>query len=190
MYACPFTSNIFFACQVHCRKKWYDGYPEPLKFWPTISTSATPPVIMMQTSSTNDCCRLEATSICLIVYKCFLHCCPLMSLRKTFVSARADTRRRSGVSCDLIMWRTVFPIGHFKIFKLAGKKESHMQALAQILSGCSGFTWLPTVLTSNFKRERLHSSTYVHMWKRTCNRIINAILLILQMLSYFFCLRC
>lgn len=102
-------------------------------------------------------------SLCL--YKCLLHCCALMSLRKTFVSAWADTRRRSGVSCDLIMWRTVFPISRVKQFLICQekkkKKRTHMQELAQVLWCCCVLTRLPTVLTSNFNKERAFAFKYI-----------------------------
>lgn len=89
MYACSFTSsiclpgfiagngslmdsqNLFKFAQLFLRLH-FQLFPTP------------PPVIMMQTSSTNDLLQVGNSHVHLshCLYQCLLHCCALMSLRK------------------------------------------------------------------------------------------------------------
>lgn len=184
MHAWPLTRSIFLACLGSLQEKVVgvnavgavDGRYSGTEFWTTGTDTQNllnfgPRFLHLQPPGYYDADIFHKwllqvgnshihSSHCR--YKCLLHCCALMSFRKTFVSARADTRRRPGVSCDQIVSRTVFPISCVKQFSVCQERKRSPHA-AHVLWGCCVFTWLPAVLTSN-------------LWERTCNRIMTAVL--------------
>lgn len=115
MYLCiSMHSYIFSTCQDLLQEKvvWWTDEPPPSRYY----DADIPSKWLLQVGNSH-----VHLSHCL--YKCLLHCCSLMSPRKTSVSAWADIRWHPGLSCDQIMGRTMFPISPVEPFSISQGEE-------------------------------------------------------------------
>lgn len=142
-------SYIFSTCQDSLQEKaaWWASYILAGYFYlcncPSYYDADIPSKWLLQVGNSH-----VHLSHCL--YKCLLHCCSIMSLRKTSVSAWADIRWHSGMSCDQIVWRTMFPISRVKPFSISpGKEKSTCKHEHHVLASYQVFIGFSAILTSN-----------------------------------------